>query len=69
AGAVRRPATPPTAAASGDDARGEARPTATLTVRTVATRVQALVELLVEKGVMTPREYQEKVREVEDRAR
>jgi len=38
-------------------------------VRTVATRVQALVELLVEKGVMTPREYQEKVREVEDRAR
>ena len=67
--AERRPATPPTAAASGDDARGEARPTATLTVRTVATRVQALVELLVEKGVMTPREYQEKVREVEDRAR
>ena len=40
-----------------------------LNVRTVATRHQALVELLIEKGVIQTREYQEKVAQVEGRQR
>ena len=41
----------------------------TLNIRTVATRHQALVELLIEKGVITARDYQEKVAQVEVRKR
>lgn len=35
----------------------------------LATRIQALVELLVEKGIITAREYSERVQQVEQRNR
>ena len=43
-------------------------PSPTLNVRTIATRFQALVELLIEKGVISAREYHERVKKVEERS-
>ena len=48
---------------------GSSASKSSLNVRTVATRHQALVELLIEKGVIQAREYQEKVAQVEGRQR
>ncbi len=45
------------------------KPLGALNVRTVATRHQALVELLIEKGIISARDYHEKVRKVEGRTR
>ena len=41
----------------------------TLNVRTLATRHQALLELMIEKGLITARDYQEQVKVVEGRQR
>ncbi len=40
-----------------------------LNVRTLATRHQALVELLIEKGIVSARDYHDLVRKVEERSR
>lgn len=51
------------------DKSDDSKSKGTLNVRTLATRHQALLELMIEKGLITAREYQEQVKVVEGRQR
>ena len=58
-----------TKASAATDPLDDGKSKGTLNVRTLATRHQALLELLIQKGLITAREYQDQVKIVEDRQR